>query len=85
MLYCDALRIEEYKETYQKAMNAIFLEHIRKIVKCYVNNIAVKSRVKGDHIADLKTVFDIKWAHKLKIDPAKSFLGVTAVNFLSLS
>ena len=45
--------------TYQRAMNAIFHKHIRKKVKCYVNDIAVKSRTKGHHIADLKTVFDI--------------------------
>jgi len=29
--------------TYQHAMNAIFHEHIRKIVECYVNDIVVKS------------------------------------------
>jgi len=44
---------------YQRAMNAIFHEHIRKTVECYVDDIAVKSHAKGDHIADLKTVFNI--------------------------
>ena len=37
--------------TYQRVMNAIFYKHIRKIVECYVDDIAVKSRSKGDHIA----------------------------------
>ena len=27
---------------YQRVMNVIFYEHIRKIVECYVNDIAVK-------------------------------------------
>ena len=49
--------------TYQRAMNAIFHEHIRKTVECYVDDIAVKSRAKGDLIADLKTVFNIMRAH----------------------
>ena len=49
--------------TYQCAMNAIFHEHIRKIVECYVNNITVKSHDKGDHITDLKRVFDIMQDH----------------------
>ena len=40
--------------TYQKATNTIFHEHIHKTVKYYVDDIAVKSSVKGDHIADLK-------------------------------
>jgi len=48
--------------SYQRAINAIFLEHICKIVECYVDDIAVKSRDKGDHLADLKRVFDIMWA-----------------------
>jgi len=61
--------------TYQRAMNAIFYEHIRKIVECYVDDIVVKSCTKGDDIVDMKTVFDIKRAHQLKMNPTKSFLG----------
>ena len=34
--------------TYQRAMNVIFHEHIRKTVECYVDDIAVKCRTKGD-------------------------------------
>jgi len=49
--------------TYQRVMNAIFHEYIRKTVECYVDDIAVKSRDKGDHLADLRKVFDITQAH----------------------
>ena len=49
--------------TYQRDMNAIFHEHIRKTMECNVDDIAVKSHAKGDHIADLKTVFDTMLAH----------------------
>jgi len=63
-------------------MNAIFYEHIHKTVECYVDDITVKSRTKGDHIADLKMVFNIMWAHQLKMNPTKSFLGVTNGKFL---
>jgi len=69
--------------TYQRAMNAIFHEHIRKTVECYIDDIAVKSRDKGSHLADLKRVFDIMRAHQLKMNPTKSFLGVA--NSLDLS
>ena len=68
-------------ETYQRAMNAIFQRHIHKIVECYVDDIIVKTRAKGDHIADLKTVFDIMRAHQLKMNPTKSFLGVASGKF----
>ena len=49
--------------TYQRAMNRIFYEHIRKIKECYVDGIAVKSRNKDDHFVNLKKVYDIIRAH----------------------
>ena len=63
-------------------MNAIFHEHMHKTVECYVDDIAMKSRVKGDHIADMKTVFKIMRAHQLKMNPTKSFLGVASGKLL---
>ena len=74
--------LKNARATYQRTMNAIFHEHIRKTVECYIDDITVKSRAKGDHIADLKTVFDIMWAHQLKMNPTKSFLGVANGKFL---
>ena len=75
LLYCDALQLKNARAAYQGAMNAIFHEHIHKTVECYVDDIAVKSRAKGDHIADLKAVFDIMWVHQLKMNHTKSILG----------
>ena len=61
--------------TYQRAMNAFFHQYICKTVEFYVDDIAVKSRTKGNHIADLKTVFNIMRAYQLKMNLTKSFLG----------
>jgi len=63
-------------------MNTIFHEHIRETVECYINDITVKSRDKGNHLADLKRVFDIMQAHQLKMNPTKSFIGVVNGKFL---
>ena len=63
-------------------MNAIFHEYICKTVECYVDDIEVKSHAKGDHIIDLKIIFDIMRAHQLKMNPTKSFLGVASDKFL---
>jgi len=52
------------------------------MVEFYVDDIAVKSHAKGDHIADLKIIFDIIWRHQLKMNPAKSFLGAASGKFL---
>jgi len=75
-------RLKNVGATYQRAMNVIFHEHTYKTMECYVDDIAVKSRAKGDNIADLKTVFDIMRVHQLKMNPTKSFLGVTSGKFL---
>ena len=74
--------LKNARATYQRAMNTIFYEQIRKIVECYVDDIAVKSHTKGDHITDLKTVFNIMRAHQLKMNPTKSFFGVASGKFL---
>ena len=75
-------RLKNVGATYQRAMNAIFHEHICKTVECYVDNIAVKSHAKCDHIVDLKTVFDIIRANQFKMNPIKSFLRVASGKFL---
>jgi len=57
LVYCYTVmpfRLKHTGATYQRAMNAIFHEHVRKTVESYVDDIAVKSRAKGDHITDLK-------------------------------
>ena len=63
-------------------MSTIFHNHLRKMVECYVDDIAVKSHDKNDHLRDLRTMFDIMWAHQLKMNPKKSFLGVSSGKFM---
>ena len=43
---------------YQCVMNTIFHDHICKTVECYVDDIAVKNRNKGNHLADLRKAFN---------------------------
>jgi len=52
-------RLKNTGATYQRAMSTIFHSHLRKMVGCYVDDIAIKSRDKDDHIRDLKIMFDI--------------------------
>ena len=63
-------------------MSTIFRDHLRKTVECYVDDIAVKSCNKDDHLRDLRMMFDIMLAHQLKMNPTKSFLGVSSGKFL---
>jgi len=67
--------------TYQRTMNTIFHEHIRKIMEYCVEDIVVKSCNKSDHLAKLKKVFKIMREHQLKMNPTKSFLEVASDKF----
>jgi len=68
--------------TYQRATSTIFRDHLRKMMEYYVDDIAVKSSSKSNHLGVLRTVFDIMRAHQLKMNPTKSFLGVSSGKFL---
>ena len=62
--------------------STIFHSHLRKVVKY---DIAVKSHDKNDHLRDLKIMFDIMLAYQLKMNPTKSFLGISSGKFLGFS
>ena len=49
--------------TYRCVMSIIFHSHLQKMVECYVDDIAIKSGDKNDHLRNLKTIFDIMWVH----------------------
>jgi len=68
--------------TYQCAMSTIFRDHLQKTVECYLDDIAIKSHYKNNHLHDLKMMFDLMRAHQLKMNPTKSFLGVSSSKFL---
>ena len=63
-------------------MSTIFCDHLRKTVECYVDDITVKSCEKDDHLRDLRVMFGIMRAHQLKMNPTKSFLGISSGKFL---
>ena len=50
--------------------------------ECYVDDIAIKSRDKNNHLHDLRMMFDLTQAHQLKMKPTNSFLGVSSSKFL---
>src|SRR4051812_16978609 len=66
--------------TYQKAMDRIFHMYIRKTVGCYVDDIAMKSRLHKDHLTDQREVFNVMRLHQLKINPTKFFMGLPLEN-----
>ncbi|KAJ8622074.1 hypothetical protein MRB53_030603 [Persea americana] len=66
--------------TYQRAMMKIFQDMQHKTVECYVDDLAVKSKRKEDHLKDLREVFLQLRKHKLRMNPLKCFFGVSSEN-----
>jgi hypothetical protein len=68
--------------TYQRAMNYISHDLIRRLVEVYINDMVVKSALSETHLADLQRVLERTRLHGLKMNPKKSAFGVTLGQFL---
>ena len=68
--------------TYQRAMTAIFHDMMHKEIEDYVDNIVMKSKTRGDHLAILRKVFERCRLYKLRMNPLRCAFGVTTGKFL---
>ena len=68
--------------TYQRAMQWIFDDILHKTVQCYVDDLVVKTKKRGDHLRDLRIVFNRLRKYQLKMNPLKCAFGVTSGKFL---
>jgi hypothetical protein len=55
--------------TYQRCMQHVFGDHIRRTVEAYVDDIVVKTRKADDLISDLCVAFDCLRANGVKLNP----------------
>ena len=53
--------------TYQRLMNKMFAQQIRRNVQVYVDDMLVKSRREEDHLEDLKETFDTLRSYSRKV------------------
>nr|XP_016435730.1 PREDICTED: uncharacterized protein LOC107761946 [Nicotiana tabacum] len=67
--------------TYQSAMQNIFDDILHKNMKCYVDDLVVKSRKKDGHLQDLRMVFEWLRRYQLRMNPLKCAFGVTSRKF----
>ena len=74
--------LENAKATYQRAITTIFHDMMHKEIEDYVNDIVLKSKIKEDHLAILRKVFERCRLYKLRMNPLKCAFGVTAGKFL---
>ena len=68
--------------TYQRAMQRIFDDILHKIVQCYVDDLVVKTKKIGDHLQDLRIIFNRLRKYQFKMNPLKCAFGITSGKFL---
>ena len=64
--------------TYQRLMNKMFANQIRRNVQVYIDDMLVKSQREDDHLEDLKETFDALLFYNMKLNLSKRTFGVTA-------
>ncbi|KAK9028458.1 hypothetical protein V6N11_025618 [Hibiscus sabdariffa] len=69
-------------ETYQRAIMTLFHDMMHKEIEVYVDDMIVKSRTEGEHVQDLKMLFQRLRKYQLKLNPAKCTFGVTSRKLL---
>ena len=74
--------IKNASATYQRDMQNIFDDLLHKNVECYVDDLVVKSRKRGDHLKDLRMVFELLRRYQLRMNPLKCAFEVTSGKFL---
>ncbi|XP_065039398.1 uncharacterized protein LOC135673926 [Musa acuminata AAA Group] len=70
--------------TYQSTVNKMFAHQIGRNMKVYVDDMIVKSREAGTHLADLAEAFATLRKFGMRLNPTKCAFGVTSWKFLSL-
>ncbi|KAL2237388.1 UNVERIFIED_CONTAM: Retrovirus-related Pol polyprotein from transposon [Sesamum indicum] len=68
--------------TYQRLVSRMFKDHIGSTMEVYVDDMLVKSKQEGDHLANLRTAFDIMRSYGMKLNPSKRTFGVRGGKFL---
>jgi hypothetical protein len=62
--------------TYQRCMQHVFGDHIRRTVEAYVDDIVVKTRKADDLVGDLGIVFGCLRANGVELNHEKCVFGV---------
>ena len=68
--------------TYQRLMNKVFANHIRKLMEVYVDNMLIKTQREEALLPDLAKVFNTIRKHRMRLNPTKCTFAVEAGKFL---
>ncbi|KAM1439195.1 hypothetical protein ACFXTO_013075 [Malus domestica] len=68
--------------TYQRLVNSMFAEQIRKSMEVYVDDMLVKSKHVDQHITNISETFTILKRYRMRLNPNKCAFGVGSGKFL---
>lgn len=68
--------------TYQRMVNMVFSRQNWRNMKCYVDDMIVKSKEVPDHIGDLRECFETLRKNNMKLNLSKCTFKVKARKFL---
>ncbi|XP_042979993.1 uncharacterized protein LOC122310183 [Carya illinoinensis] len=83
-LYCYQVMpfgLKNVGETYQRLVNRMFKERIRKSMEVYMDDLLIKSKELALHLDDLRTAFRILRHYKMRLNPTKCAFGVQSGKF----
>lgn len=69
--------------TYQRLVNKIFKDQIRRSMKVYMDDVLVKSREFDQHIEDLRKAFPILRRYQMKLNPTTCAFAMQSGKFLN--
>ena len=84
-LYCYkamSFGLKNAGAAYERLVNVMFKDLIRKIMEVYVDDMLVKSRATRDYIDHLGQMFSILRKYQMKLNPLKCAFGVRLGKFL---
>ncbi|KAM2686311.1 hypothetical protein EV2_009212 [Malus domestica] len=84
-LYCYKVMpfgLKNAGATYQRLVNSMFTEQIRKSMEVYVDDMLVKSKHADQHITNLYETFTILKRYRMRLNPNKCAFGVGFGKFL---
>lgn len=74
--------LKNARATYQRTVNKLLGKKIGKMVKAYIDDMVVKSKLSTEHLDNLGHVFDDLLEHRLRLNVEKCAFGVSSGKFL---
>ena len=70
------------RATYQRLVNRMFVQQIKRNIEVYVDDMLVKSNEEGCHLSDLQEMFESLCLYDMKLNPTKCMFRVSCGKFL---